>query len=143
MMKTIPVRWNEASAHPISILIVDDNPMAGEMTAAMTEAFCPARTAIFHSPQKALDAFRAAPETWDCVVTDFHMPGMTGYSLIIHLRALRPELPAVIVSGSVGVNEACQPLTPPVQFLRKPFFMDELRSAMKGMIEEKQPPMGS
>ena len=130
MKKTIPVRWSDAPAQPISILIVDDNPVVAEMTAAMTKSFCRARTVVFHSPQKALDAFRAAPESWDFVITDFHMPGMTGHSLVAHLRVLRPELPAVIVSGSVGADEACQQLMPPVQFVRKPFLINELRMAI-------------
>ena len=143
MKKTMPVRWNDAPAQPVSILIVDDNPVVAEMTAAMTESFCHARTAVFHSPHKALDAFRAAPGNWDIVITDFHMPGMTGHSLVTHLRALRPGLPAVILSGEVSADEGCQELEQPVQFVRKPFFIHELRAAMGELTRDKEPPMGS
>jgi DNA-binding NtrC family response regulator len=37
----------------------------------------------------------------DAVVTDARMPGMQGPRLIARIRALRPELPAILVSGNI------------------------------------------
>lgn len=40
---------------------------------------------------------------YDLVVTDFRMPDMDGVELINRLRALRPDLPVVLISGFVDV----------------------------------------
>jgi DNA-binding NtrC family response regulator len=37
----------------------------------------------------------------DAVVTDARMPGMQGPRLISRIRALRPEMPAILVSGNM------------------------------------------
>ena len=57
----------------------------------------------FTSSLAALDAFRADPHGFDGVVTDERMPAMTGSALIRELRALRPAVPVVLVSGFIGV----------------------------------------
>ncbi|PVX70732.1 ATP-binding protein [Paraburkholderia unamae] len=53
----------------------------------------------FASPQAALDAFLSEPQRFDLVLTDQTMPEMSGIELIERLHALRPELPALLVSG--------------------------------------------
>ena len=138
MSTTITIQWKETPAQPISILVVDDNPVIAELTAAMAETIGGTRTVVFDSPEAALNAFQANPESWDLVLTDFHMPIMTGAMLVNHLRELRPELPAVILSGQVSENEACRMLTPPVRFVRKPFLIHELRAAMHDLLECKE-----
>jgi CheY-like chemotaxis protein len=35
------------------------------------------------------------------VVTDARMPGMQGSRLIARIRAMRPEMPAILVSGNI------------------------------------------
>ncbi len=43
------------------------------------------------------------------MVTDFRMPGMNGIELIRELRALRPEVPVILISGyteALGLTEA-------------------------------------
>ncbi len=93
-------------AVPARILIVDDNH-AGMM----------ARRAVLQElgytidgvtdPHKALELFRQ--QHYDLVVTDYKMPQMNGTELIEHLRAERPSLPIIMISGfveSLGLSEA-------------------------------------
>ncbi len=40
---------------------------------------------------------------YDLVVTDFRMPDMDGIELISRLRAQRPQLPVILISGFVDV----------------------------------------
>ena len=56
----------------------------------------------FNSAIAALKAFRADPGSFDAVVTDQRMPGLSGDRLIREIRRLRPLLPAILVSGYVG-----------------------------------------
>lgn len=54
----------------------------------------------------ALEMF--AKQHYDMVVTDFRMPDMDGVELIGRLRAERPELPVILISGFVealGLSE--------------------------------------
>lgn len=68
----------------------------------------------------------------DVLLTDVRMPGMTGPELARHLRAARPDLPVVFMSGYVG-DAACgyDPDLARSEFLSKPFQLDALRSAVR------------
>ena len=56
----------------------------------------------FSDSRAALAAFEAAPRSFDAVVTDDVMPGLTGTELASMLREHRRELPIVLLSGYSG-----------------------------------------
>jgi PAS domain S-box-containing protein len=43
---------------------------------------------------------------WDAVLTDYNIPGMAFRDTVARLRARRPELPIVLVSGYMGEDQA-------------------------------------
>jgi len=55
----------------------------------------------FTSSAEALATFRAAPERFDIVLSDEAMPGMTGSELALAIRAIRADVPIVLMSGYV------------------------------------------
>ncbi|HET7525223.1 MAG TPA: PAS domain-containing protein, partial [Burkholderiaceae bacterium] len=55
----------------------------------------------FTSSTAALEAFRAAPRRFDCVLSDESMPEMTGSELAKEIRAIRDDIPIVLMSGYV------------------------------------------
>ena len=82
----------------------------------------------FQSAEKALAAFRAAPDIWELVLTDLAMPGMDGIELSSHLRVIRPDLKIFLTTGSGLVTEAEAKELGFCQLLCKPFrFSDLLR----------------
>ena len=84
-----------------AILVVDDEQslvsLAEEVLASL--GYEPVGCIGAH---EALRVFRAAPQRFDAVLTDAIMPGMSGLELLAELRRMRPELPAVLVSGYGG-----------------------------------------
>ena len=59
----------------------------------------------FTSPLRALEAFREHPYAFDAVVTDVSMPHLSGPEFSRALLAIRPDLPIVMTSGSVGPED--------------------------------------
>lgn len=53
----------------------------------------------FDEPTKALDAFRAAPDQYDIVVSDMTMPKLSGKKLAEEILALQPGLPVILCTG--------------------------------------------
>lgn len=51
------------------------------------------------SPLLALEIFKSDPRAVDVLLTDQTMPHMQGTALIVALRALRPDLPCVLMTG--------------------------------------------
>ncbi len=56
---------------------------------------CTARTGSFET----LEAFRAAPDKFDLVITDSTMPNMTGIQLAKILIDIRSDIPIIICTG--------------------------------------------
>jgi CheY-like chemotaxis protein len=59
------------------------------------------RVSSFVSQQQALAAFRANPASFDLVVTDHNMPGMSGLDVARAMRLIRADLPIVLASGFI------------------------------------------
>jgi CheY-like chemotaxis protein len=87
------------------ILLVDDNRDGLVVRRLLLEeAGCQVETA--GGPEEALKLFDRA--TFDVVVTDYRMPQMNGTELITRIRALKPEVRIILLSGWVeqlGFNE--------------------------------------
>jgi PAS domain S-box-containing protein len=77
----------------------------------------------------------AGLETVAVLITDMVMPDMGGAALVEHMRANRPSLPAVCMSGYAG-DELDPRVAPGVEtvFLAKPFLPDELLTALRRLL---------
>ena len=86
----------------------------------------------FDSAPKALAAFRAEPERFDLVLADEVMPEMTGTELAAALRAIRPELPVLLMTGRADrpVVPGHAPGASIREVLRKPLLSRTLAGAL-------------
>ena len=83
--------------------------------------------AIVEAPRGdlAIQMLRAAPAEFDALVTDLVLPGnANGADVAATMKALRPEAPIVLVSGST--DALYENATPGVLTLAKPFFAADL-----------------
>ncbi|AJY49248.1 MULTISPECIES: response regulator [Halomonadaceae] len=81
------------------ILVVDDDPLAGEMTAALLES-------QGHEPLLANDAMEAveqldAHSDIKLIVSDMHMPLVSGLALLAMLREQDNHLPFILLTGDI------------------------------------------
>ncbi len=99
------VAEGEVAATPIvpgrgeRVLVVDDETSIGSFTVVRLEQLN-YRAFAYDDPRRALAAVCAAPASFDAIVTDLTMPGMTGVALVRAIRALGIALPAVLVTGN-------------------------------------------
>jgi FixJ family two-component response regulator len=73
----------------------------------------------------------------NCVVSDIHMPGMSGLDLMKHLTARGTTTPVVLITARSDANlEAKAAIAGAVCLLRKPFEIDELIGCIEGAVKD-------
>ena len=120
----------EVPARPMSVLLVDDDDLVRAGAAVMLEAFGHSVVQV-SSAARALDHL-ASREHFDVLVTDQRMPGMTGVDLIRRARFMRPDLPAVLITG---YTDAIDPDASTLPVLAKPFRAAELARAVADAVQ--------
>jgi FixJ family two-component response regulator len=74
--------------------------------------------------------------TSDCIITDLHMPGMTGLDLIRQLAAQASRLPVIMVTGRPEPGlEARAAAGGAICLLRKPFETDALVGCLEKALK--------
>lgn len=80
----------------------------------------------------ALAAFESDPSAFDVIVTDHMMPGMTGEVLTSRIHEIRPDVPAIMITGfSTTVTQDNFRDFGIREFIKKPFTPDLLDSAIR------------
>jgi CheY-like chemotaxis protein len=112
------------------VLVVDDEPPVLDLLNEIlqTAGF---ETSPFNDPIAALHAVEAG-STFDAVVSDVRMPGMSGPELLRRVEKVMGPRPVVFVTGFAEGVFAGQdePIDGPFVVLRKPFRMSQLTDAL-------------
>jgi PAS domain S-box-containing protein len=80
------------------ILLVDDEASVVHLEKQMLERLG-YRTTGFTDSRDALTAFEMAPSRFELVITDMHMPELTGLQLAEKMIAVKPDLPVILCTG--------------------------------------------
>jgi two-component system, chemotaxis family, chemotaxis protein CheY len=122
-----------AELSPSNILLVDDDPDIRSLTRTFLEH---EGYGVFSSgdAERAAQIFRSVPQI-DLLVTDLYMPGRSGLELARELKALRSELPVLMISGGlVDVAQETRLKEEGWSFLAKPFRLTELLSTVHHIL---------
>lgn len=118
---------------PATILVVDDEP---NIVDVLQLALQSAGHAVWATtqPREALERLALDPSKVDLVISDLTMPEVEGIELIALMRALRPGLPAVLISGNFGPRAAEAQRLPGVVLMTKPLELPDLTRAVQHLL---------
>ncbi len=117
------------SVSVLRVLAVDDN---SSLLRFLVSAFTASGCAVTAAPtaEDALDRIEA--ESYDLVVSDIKMPGLSGLDLLRAVKAKQPATPVVLITGAPSVNSAVFGLRHGAyDYLPKPFSIKEVQ----GLVE--------
>ena len=117
-----------------TVMVVEDDGMVRDMTVAMLESVgykvLPAET-----PQDALEYCKSNRTPIDLLITDVVMPELSGAELRDKILQMRPGIKVLFISGHAGDVIAHHGiLDEGINFIRKPFSMNDLAQAVRNVI---------
>ena len=96
MRRATTTGW-EASAEPVDVLHVDDDPdLLGLSSAYLEHEF---ERFEVSTETSAREALASLPGDLDCIVSDYEMPGVDGLEFLERVREKRPDLPFILYTG--------------------------------------------
>jgi len=120
------------------ILLVDDEEAILKMEKQMLERLGYQVTSRISSIE-ALEAFRAAPDKFDLVITDMAMPNMPGDKLSIELTKIRSDISVLLCTGfSETMSEEKAASLGIKGFLLKPIVMKDLSQKIREVLDENK-----
>ena len=131
------------AAHPLRgnerILLVDDEKslaVLGEKTLSSLGY----RVFSTTDPGEALAAFSENPGSFDLVLTDQTMPGITGISLAVRLKAIRPDIPVILSTGNSTVVSETETGSAGIgRVLSKPYSKSQLSRVIRELLDSDSP----
>jgi two-component system, cell cycle sensor histidine kinase and response regulator CckA len=119
-----------------SVLVVDDNADTRDAVAALLRD-AGHKTTLANTGSEALVLFECTPEL-EIVIADIVMPGMSGFELARHVKAVRPKTAVLLMTGYADyvdavVNIGAVPLL-------KPFSASTLRRVVQDSLDAARAP---
>ena len=125
---------------PLKVLHVDDDPMNLRVVQEILGAFGH-QAVMACSGREALD--RLAVETFDVVLLDIHMPGMTGLEVIAELRGTpgpQMAVPVIALTADVYSRRPAEYLALGFNdFVSKPILVSGLMASIKRLTAAAPP----
>ena len=120
------------------IVLVDDDPDTLSLTRMLLSGERWRLTAV-GSAKEALAVIDQEPV--DCVVTDVNMPGSDGFSLLEALKQGRPEVPVILLTSFVTLEDAVRAVDRgAVSYLPKPVTAQSLSETVRAALERAAVP---
>jgi len=121
---------------PARILLVDDDAALGRYLARVLTR---GGFEVIHELDSGGALHRIETESWDLLITDIELPGMTGLELLDRVRQRLPDLPVAVLTGHPTVDYAVSALrNSAAEFLQKPIIGADLVAKATELIAAGQ-----
>jgi|GEM_PF-1866193 len=118
------------------ILLVDDEGSIAQMEKTVLEKYG-YRVSAFTSSIEALNAFEKEPASFDLLLTDMSMPGMTGDILVQHIKRIKENIPVIICTGfSENISNGNYANKGADGFLMKPVAIHKLIGEIRKQLDK-------
>ena len=119
----------------LNILVVDDKKVIGDFF-NLTMGYYGHHITVVHDLKHTLKAIQQ--HSFDIAFMDMIMPENDGVKVLKEVKALTPALPVVMMSGySLDEKRQEANLLGAVDFLKKPFEVDDIRRVVKEAIGQE------
>lgn len=136
-LETAPASAEPAVGFGEHVMFVDDEEPLVRMGRRVLEHLG-YEVESYQEPEAAWQAFQAAPEKYDLVVTDLTMPGMTGTELAARMLKLRPNIPIILATGfSATVTPEKVRAMGIRELLLKPFAVQSLSETVRRILTKE------
>jgi len=117
------------------VLVVDDDADIAYLVSLMLSRIGTFDTETASTAEQALAML--ADGEWDLLLTDLRLPGMDGTELVRAAQALRPGIPAIIMTAHATIDAAVDALRlGVVDFIQKPLDQDQLVALATRAVEQ-------
>lgn len=116
------------------LLVDDEDPQVWLLTRILKRIGY--QVSGFNDAGHALESFRKNPSSYDAVISDLTMPGVSGFDLARAILQVRSDIPVVLTTGYV--REEDQALAEQIgvrQLLLKGQTMNELGAALQRILD--------
>ncbi len=119
------------------ILIVDDEEGMLEVCADTLSKLPDVELVVEGQSRRAAE--RLAAETFDLLITDVRMPGLTGVDLLRLARQHNPEICVLVLTAYPTVESAVETMKlGATDYIVKPFLPDDLRATVRRLLESER-----
>lgn len=134
-MPHIESMQNSSTKPLVRILHLEDNPLDRDLVAkALAEEGLPCEFVYASSRAEFEQALQQG--VYDVILSDFTLPSYSGMAALVTTRELRPEVPFLLVSGTIGVERAVASLKSGATDYVLKDRLDQLPTAVRRAIGE-------
>ncbi len=120
------------------VLLVDDEAGLAGVEKRLLELLG-YRVSVFTCSEAARDSFLRSPASFDLLLADQAMPGLSGFELAAIVKRVRPTLPVLIATGYIGRVDPTKAAADGVdEILSKPFSRESLAGAVKRSLDKSR-----
>lgn len=132
-----------SSAHPLDglrVLLAEDDESTRHMIRSSLKRIGIRDVVVAADGAEALATFKAATEKVDLILCDWLMPGLSGFDLLKEVRAIKPDMPFVMLTGKADFQSVKAAADAGVSaYITKPFTLKQLEDKLRAVVQGGPP----